>query len=92
MTVISDIANINPRRSIGDRSHATFLGMTDVSSNGVDYKAKQTIAVADAKGYTYFEDGDILVAKITPCFENAKTAWVHGLYEGLGFGSTEFHV
>jgi len=44
------------------------------------------------QGYTYFEEGDVLFAKITPCMENGKTAIARGLLNGIGFGSTEFHV
>jgi type I restriction enzyme S subunit len=44
------------------------------------------------KGYTYFEENDILFAKITPCMENGKAAIARGLLDGIGFGSTEFHV
>jgi len=44
------------------------------------------------KGYTYFEEGDVLFAKITPCMENGKAAIVRGSLNGFGFGSTEFHV
>jgi type I restriction enzyme S subunit len=44
------------------------------------------------KGYTYFEEGDVLFAKITPCMENGKSAIARGLIGGFGFGSTEFHV
>lgn len=43
-------------------------------------------------GYTYFRDGDVLVAKITPCFENGKGAIAAGLEKGVGFGTTELHV
>lgn len=43
-------------------------------------------------GYTYFRDGDVLVAKITPCFENGKGALAEGLENGVGFGTTELHV
>ena len=44
------------------------------------------------KGYTYFGEGDILFAKITPCMQNGKHAIARDLADGLGFGSTEFHV
>jgi type I restriction enzyme S subunit len=44
------------------------------------------------KGYTYFEDGDVLFAKITPCMQNGKHAIAHDLIGGFGFGTTEFHV
>jgi len=44
------------------------------------------------KGYTYFRDGDVLLAKITPCFQNGKCVIAGGLLNGVGFGSTEFIV
>jgi len=44
------------------------------------------------KGFTAFADGDVIMAKITPCMENGKAAIGRGLTNGLGFGSTEFHV
>ena len=43
-------------------------------------------------GYTEFKDGDVVVAKITPCFENGKGALATGLLNGIGFGTTELHV
>ena len=43
-------------------------------------------------GYTRFFDGDVLVAKITPCFENGKGALIRGTLNGIGFGTTELHV
>jgi type I restriction enzyme S subunit len=43
-------------------------------------------------GYTYFEEGDVLFAKITPCMQNGKHAIARNLIDSLGFGSTEFHV
>jgi type I restriction enzyme S subunit len=47
---------------------------------------------ASLEGYTYFRDGDVIVAKITPCFENGKGALAAGLENGIGFGTTELHV
>jgi type I restriction enzyme S subunit len=44
------------------------------------------------RGYTYFEEGDVLFAKITPCMQNGKHAIARGLIDGIGFGSTEFHI
>lgn len=44
------------------------------------------------QGYTYFRDGDIVAAKITPCFENGKGSIAEGLTNGLGFGTTELHT
>ena len=45
-----------------------------------------------SKGYTFFEEGDVLFAKITPCMQNGKSAIAQDLIDGVGFGSTEFHV
>ena len=45
-----------------------------------------------SKGYTFFEEGDVLFAKITPCMQNGKSAIADNLIDGIGFGSTEFHV
>jgi len=45
-----------------------------------------------SKGYTFFEEGDVLFAKITPCMQNGKSAIAQHLVDGVGFGSTEFHV
>lgn len=42
--------------------------------------------------YTCFKDGDVLVAKVTPCFENGKAGIAHGLRNGIGFGSSEYYV
>jgi type I restriction enzyme S subunit len=44
------------------------------------------------KGYTWFVENDVLFAKITPCMQNGKTAIARNLRNGVGFGSTEFHV
>lgn len=45
-----------------------------------------------AKGYTYFEENDVLFAKITPCMQNGKHVIARNLIDGIGFGTTEFHV
>jgi hypothetical protein len=44
------------------------------------------------KGYTYFKDDDVLVAKVTPCFENGKGGIVRNLENGIGFGTSELYV
>ncbi len=55
--------------------------------------ATQRRPLEDVVGsYTYFADGDVLLAKITPCFENGKLGIVSGLTNGIGFGSSEYHV
>ena len=70
----------------------TFIGMQDVSSDAKIIN--QTILPINTlkQGYIYFERDDVLVAKITPCFENGKGCYTHNLKTKIGFGSTEFHV
>lgn len=66
--------------------------MANLSEDGV-VLPKETRPLRDVmKGYTYFQNGDVVVAKITPCMENGKAAYVDNLKCGIGFGSTEFHV
>jgi type I restriction enzyme S subunit len=66
--------------------------MSDVSDNA-KWVTRQTRRLQEVKqGFTYFEEGDILFAKITPSTENGKGCLAEGLVNGIGFGSTEFHV
>jgi type I restriction enzyme S subunit len=58
---------------------------------GLDLSATKQLGDVGSGGYTYFRDGDVVVAKITPCFENGKGAHAHGLANGIAFGTTELH-
>jgi type I restriction enzyme S subunit len=67
--------------------------MSAVAERGLGIVAPLVRPFAEVrKGYTYFADGDVLFAKITPCMQNGKHAIARGLIGGIGFGSTEFHV
>lgn len=91
---LDEVCEINPRmpKTLPDDTEVSFLPMAAVSEAGlVDYEESRE-AREVKKGYTYFERGDILVAKITPCFENGKAARTISLNNPIGFGSTEFHV
>ncbi|AZO65124.1 MULTISPECIES: restriction endonuclease subunit S [unclassified Mesorhizobium] len=91
---LDDVCEINPRmpKSISDDDIAAFLPMAAVSEDGlIDFEEKRPVREVK-RGYTYFERGDVLVAKITPCFENGKAARTSELTRPFGFGSTEFHV
>jgi type I restriction enzyme S subunit len=90
---MANFAAINPRREVRpDELEVSFVPMSAVSEDG--YLAIQQIRPYGAvkKGFTAFRDLDIILAKITPCFENGKAALVAELSNGVGFGSTEFHV
>ena len=92
---LSDISQINPQtdlRGIDDSADVSFIPMADVSESGV-WINHQTRSVKDIRnGYTCFQENDILFAKITPCMENGKGAHAVNLLNGVGFGTTEFHV
>lgn len=91
---LASVADINPRmpRGLADDLGVSFLPMAAVSEDGqIGYQEERTVEQV-RKGYTYFRRGDVLVAKITPCFENGKATKTDALDEEHGFGSTEFHV
>lgn len=84
---------LNPsKQSIKNNEFVTFLGMEDVSEEGKILKQHKIPYSKIRQGLTYFERDDVLVAKITPCFENGKGACLENLQTQIGFGSTEFHV
>ena len=71
----------------------SFVPMPGVAAGTGAIDVSQTRSLEEVKkGYTPFREGDVLFAKITPCMENGKIAVVPPLKNGLGFGSTEFHV
>ena len=93
---LKKIVLINPsKREISDTSPSalvSFVEMASVSEQGY-IMTKEDIPYREVKsGYTFFVENDIIIAKITPCMENGKCAIASGLTNGIGFGSTEFHV
>ena len=82
-----------PFAQLADDTPVSFVPMEaveDKAAGGVTLTDKTLGEVK--KGYTPFADGDVIWAKITPCMENGKSAIVRKLTNGIGFGSTEFHV
>lgn len=93
MVRLGDLLEENiSKESISNNDIVTFVGMQDVSEDAtlVTQHIKKNSDVK--KGLTYFAKNDVLVAKITPCFENGKGAYLNILETNVGFGSTEFHV
>jgi type I restriction enzyme, S subunit len=73
-------------------NEVTFLPMEAVGElGGLDLSIVRPKEDVE-KGYTLFFENDVLVAKITPCFENGKGAFVQGLFYGVGYGTTELYV
>jgi type I restriction enzyme S subunit len=90
MVPLGDLAHLNPR-SDSTTERATFLGMADLGEDGRTTSGAPVDPTDLKSGYTPFRDRDLLVAKITPCFENGKIGQAV-LSTKLGWGSTEFHV
>lgn len=90
-----DCVEFNPKKTeVKERmkEKASFVPMECVGVDG-SFIIKEDGLVEDYyRGYTYFKDGDVLLAKITPCFENGKVAIAENCTNGIGFGTTEFHV
>lgn len=91
---IKRISALNPKKSTLSEekdSLCTFLPMEKLRTNAITLDETRPIhEVYD--GYSYFCDDDILIAKVTPCFENGNIAVANGLVNGIGFGSTEINV
>lgn len=94
---IGDICTINPRKSqladLPPDTRVSFVPMSDLNEHRIAFRPKEEKALSEVTAsYTYFEDGDVLLAKVTPCFENGKAGVARGLLNRIGFGSSEFYV
>ena len=93
--LISDLAEINPKKDTKKLSKdalVSFIRMEDTSEECKIMNMSDKVLSEVEKGYTNFHNKDILFAKITPCLENGKGGLATSLTNGVGFGSTEFHV
>lgn len=91
---LKDITKINPsvEEDLTDDTLVTIVPMECVTEMG-DLDASEVVPFKDAvSGLNYFRNGDVLFAKITPCMENGKGAFVENLTTNLAFGSTEYFV
>ncbi|MCQ4320765.1 restriction endonuclease subunit S [Stutzerimonas stutzeri] len=90
---ISDLADLNPKQAFDDETVAGFVPMSHAPTT---FRGKLRFDERPwgeiKKAYTNFKDGDVIFAKVTPCFENGKAAHVEGLPNGIGAGSSEFFV
>jgi type I restriction enzyme S subunit len=96
-STLGEECEINPRRTkdLGgnDNQETSFVPMEVVDGDkGIISEIRIVPFSKVKKGYTYFEENDVLFAKITPCMQNKKSVIAKGLINGFGFGTTEFHV
>lgn len=93
MARLGDVCTINPRiKTFQDDFMVSFVPMQNVSEEGTVDASIIKYYGEVKKGFTYFQENDVLFAKITPCMENGKGGIARNLKNGVAFGSTEFHV
>ncbi|EGX6952349.1 N-6 DNA methylase [Aeromonas hydrophila] len=98
VVAIRDVCQVNPKKSevsdLPPETPVSFVPMQDAGENTILFKPQQVRLLRDVRegAYTYFRDDDVLIAKVTPCFENGKAGLAKGLENGVGFGSSEFYV
>lgn len=90
---IRDVSQLNPKNEAEDEKLVAFIPMEKISAG---YKSDFTFDTVKwgtiKKGFTHFANGDVAFAKITPCFQNRKSAIFHDLPNGIGAGTTELKV
>ncbi len=90
---LGNIGLINPRNNADDDMSAGFVPMPLIQEGySVFHSFEERPWGEIKKGYTHFADGDVGMAKITPCFENAKSCVFSNLPSGIGAGTTELHI
>ena len=97
MVELNKAVQVNPRKSevqdLDDEMQVSFVPMEDLNENQITFNTPKTKALGEVySGYTYFRDDDVLLAKVTPCFENGKSGIARSLVNGIGFGSSEYYV
>ncbi len=94
---LAEIATFKPSKDevkdLAEDTEVSFVPMADINTFDASFVPKANRKLSEVlSGFTYFKNNDILLAKITPCFENGKAAIARNLTNGIGFGSTEYIV
>ena len=94
---LEDIAVFRPSKeevkTLAGDTLVSFVPMSALNTHSISFNVKEDRKIEEVyTGFTYFRDNDILLAKITPCFENGKAGIARNLRNGVGFGSTEYIV
>ena len=90
---VSDIFELNPKNDVPDDTQGGFIPMACVDDGfGYSHTFETRVWKEIRKGYSHFQNGDIGIAKISPCFENRKSTIFYDLPNGIGSGTTELTV
>lgn len=97
MAPVGEVCIVNPKKAeVGDvdgGTNVSFVPMADLEEHAMYFQPREVRRLAEVgASYTYFRDQDVLIAKVTPCFENGKAGIARGLLNGIGFGSSEYYV
>ena len=90
---VKDVFQINPKTNVSDNLDAAFVPMSSIEdqyNNKFVFESRKWGVIK--RGYTHFQDGDIVVAKISPCLENRKSVVLKDMPNGIGAGTTELNV
>lgn len=96
--MLEDVCEIDPSKkeiaNVPSETLVSFAEMADINEGKPNFifSKERKLSEVRTTGLSYFKDGDVLLAKMTPCFENGKSGLASGLKNGIGFGSTEFFV
>jgi type I restriction enzyme S subunit len=92
-TRLAEVGFISPRNTAAEEHVASFVPMPMIAADyGVPHRHEERPWQDMKTGYTHFAEGDVGLAKITPCFENGKSTVFRGLTNGIGAGTTELHI
>lgn len=97
MVELGEMCEINPRKTeikdLPETLLVSFVPMEDLNEERMLFEVKKERKLGEViKSYTYFKDNDVLLARVTPCFENGKSGIAKKLQNGIGFGSSEYFV
>lgn len=90
---LGSIIELNPRNKLDDDLDVSFIPMTLIDDGYSNHHSSESRKWKEVKsGFTHFREGDLCLAKITPCFQNKKSAIFANLINGYGAGTTELHI
>ena len=90
---LGEVVQINPRNKIDDELDVSFIPMSLIADGYSNVHTSDICKWNEIKsGFTHFQENDVAIAKITPCFENRKSVVLSNLFNGYGAGTTELHI
>ena len=97
LVAVREVCIVNPKKSeiaaLNGATPVSFVPMSDIAEHTMYFEAKDCKSLKEiGSSYTYFKENDVLIAKVTPCFENGKAGIAKNLSNRIGFGSSEFYV